>query len=153
MPIESKIIDFRVAEAVRFIKSNFDRDLDFTGLAETLNLSASRLRHLFKQETGVSFKGYVRKERMNRARRLLETSFLTIKEAARRSGISGVSHFVRDFEREFGLSPARYRKRYHSAEKNRLPEQNTEPESEQESEQITEEKKEQKIEIARTANK
>lgn len=123
---EREITDFRITEAVRFIKSNFDVDLDFTGLAETLNLSASRLRYLFKQQTGVSFRKYLRQERMKRARRLLETSFLSVKETARRSGITDTSHFVKDFKKEFGLTPARYRKRYHSSENNQLPEDESE---------------------------
>ena len=122
---EQKITDFRITEAVRLINSNLD-DLDFCNLAETLNLSPSRLRHLFKEQTGISFRKYLLQVRMTRARHLLETSFLTVKETAKRLGIGDASHFVRDFEKEFGLSPARYRKRYHSAEKSQLLEHESE---------------------------
>lgn len=127
---ENEITDFRIAEAIRSIKSNFDRELDFNALADTLNLSASRLRHLFKAETGISFRKYLRRERMRQAKRLLETSFLSVKETAKRVGIGDASHFVRDFEKEFGLSPAGYRKQYHSTVK----EQSHFPESTQKSE-------------------
>jgi transcriptional regulator GlxA family with amidase domain len=134
---EPETTDFRIAEAVRLIESNFDRDLDFNALAETLNLSASRFRHLFKAETGMSFRKYLRQQRMKQAKHLLETSFLSVKETAKRAGIGNISHFVRDFEKEFGLSPARYRKQYHRAVKEQL----SLPESEQ------------KSEIVKTANK
>jgi len=117
----SKITDFRIIEAIRLIDLNLDQDFDFNDLAETLNLSVTRLRHLFKEQTGVSFRKYLRQTRMQWARQLLETSFISVKETAKRSGIKDTSHFVRDFEKEFGLSPARYRKRYHSAEKTQLP--------------------------------
>ena len=134
---KQEITDFRIAEAIRLIESNFDRDLDFNALAETLNLSASRLRQLFKAETGMSFRKYLRHQRMRQAKHLLETSFFSVKETARRAGIVNISHFVRDFEKEFGLSPARYRKQYLSTVKKQL----SFPESEQ------------KSEIAKTANK
>jgi len=126
---EQKITDFRITEAVRLINSNLD-DLDFCNLAETLNLSPSRLRHLFKEQTGISFRKYLLQVRMTRARHLLETSFLTVKETAKRLGIGDASHFVRDFEKEFGLSPARYRKRYHTAEENQSPAHESEQKTE-----------------------
>jgi len=122
----SKITDFRIIEAIRLIDLNLEQDFDFTDLAETLNLSVTRLRHLFKEQTGVSFRKYLRQARMQRARQLLETSFISVKETAKRIGIKDTSHFVRDFEKEFGLSPARYRKRYHSAEKPHLLEHESE---------------------------
>jgi AraC-like DNA-binding protein len=82
---EQEITDFRVAEAVRSIKSNYNQELDFISLAETLNLSASRLRHLFKEQTGISFRKYLRQVRMSEARHLLETSFPRLR---RRRGVS-----------------------------------------------------------------
>ena len=115
MPAEQEITDFRVVEVVRFVESNFAQDLDFNALAETLNLSASRLRQLFKEQTGVSFGKYLRQVRINRARHLLETSFLKIRKIAELVGIRDASHFVKDFEKEFDLSPAQYRKSYLSA--------------------------------------
>ena len=117
MPAEQKITDFRVIEAVRFVESNYVRDLDFISLAATLNLSASRLRQLFKQQTGVSLGKYLRQVRMQQARHLLETSFLKIKQIAEQVGIGDTSHFVRDFEKQFGLSPAQYRKSHRPAQK------------------------------------
>ena len=112
---EPEITDFRIAEAIRLIESDFEQDFDFNRLAETLNLSASRLRHLFKKQTGVSFRKYLRKVRMKQAKQVLETSFLNVQETAHRVGIRDSSHFVRDFEKEFGLSPEKYRKWYLSA--------------------------------------
>lgn len=114
---KNEVTDIRIKEAVRQIESNFEQDFDFDRLAETFNLSASRLRHLFKQQTGISFRKYLRKVRMKQARFLLETSFLNVKETAHQVGISDSRNFVRDFENEFGLSSGRYRKQFYSAQK------------------------------------
>jgi AraC-like DNA-binding protein len=48
---------------------------------------------------------------MAKAKQLVETTFLTVKEIAHHVGISDQSHFVRDFERLYGLSPSRLRAR------------------------------------------
>jgi AraC family transcriptional regulator of arabinose operon len=109
-----KVKDIRILTAVKLVNANFNQNFDFNSLAETLNLSPSRLRHLFKTETGTSFIKYLRLVRMRRAKHLLETSFLSVKETARRVGITDATHFVRDFEKEFGLSPDRYRKQFHA---------------------------------------
>jgi AraC family transcriptional regulator of arabinose operon len=47
-------------------------------IAADLNLSSSRFRHLFKQELGLSPKHYLKLTRLNRAKKLLENSFLRI---------------------------------------------------------------------------
>jgi AraC family transcriptional regulator of arabinose operon len=112
---DSKVKDIRILTAIKLVNEKFDQNFDFNRLAETLNLSPSRLRHLFKSETGTSFIKYLRRVRMNQAKHLLETSFFTVKETARRVGITDASHFIRDFEKQFGLSPERYRRQFHSA--------------------------------------
>ena len=112
---ESKVKDIRILRAINLINSKFNQDFDFNGLAEALNLSPSRLRHLFKAETGMSFRKYLRLVRMRRAKSLLETSFLSVNEIAERVGIGDSSHFIREFEKQHGLSPGKYRKKRLSA--------------------------------------
>ena len=46
---------------------------------------------------------------MERAKELLETSFLSVKEIAHRVGLNDESHFVRDFKMIYGLTPISYR--------------------------------------------
>lgn len=77
--------------------------------AHALNISLSRFRHVFKEETGVSFARFVKLARLNRARRLLLGSRLRIKEVAANAGFNDVSHFVKDFKSVYGESPAKLR--------------------------------------------
>src|SRR5687768_3187080 len=49
---------------------------------------------------------------MQRARELLETSYLSVKQVMARVGVTDESHFVRDFKKACGLTPARYRERF-----------------------------------------
>lgn len=55
---------------------------------------------------------------MERARYLLETSFLSVKEITHTVGLNDESHFVRDFKKAYGTPPARYRKRSNGAHLN-----------------------------------
>ena len=80
-------------------------------LASMVNLSPSRLRHLFKQETGLTPSQYLKQARLRKAEVLLRTSFLTIKEIANHVGLTSAGHFVREFRKLYGLSPTAYRQR------------------------------------------
>jgi transcriptional regulator GlxA family with amidase domain len=82
-------------------------------MATSVNLSYSRLEHLFKAETGSTPLNYLRKLRIEKARELLETTFLTNQQIIIRVGIYDESHFVRDFKKAYGRSPSEYRKRHH----------------------------------------
>jgi AraC family transcriptional regulator of arabinose operon len=81
-------------------------------LAELVSLSSSRLRHLFKQETGKSLTQQLKEARLRRAEYLLRTSFLTIKQIAEEAGHISGSHFSREFRRVFGVSPSTYRRKF-----------------------------------------
>ena len=55
---------------------------------------------------------YLRLLRMERAKDLLESSFLSVKEIAFQVGLNDESHFVRDFKSTYGFSPALYRSQF-----------------------------------------
>ena len=57
---------------------------------------------------------YLRLLRMERAKELLESSFLSVKEIAHQVGLNDESHFVRDFKATYGFSPALYRSNFQS---------------------------------------
>ena len=49
---------------------------------------------------------------MERAKNLLESSFLSVKEIAYQVGLNDESHFVRDFKSTYGFTPALYRSHF-----------------------------------------
>jgi transcriptional regulator GlxA family with amidase domain len=108
-------MDHRVQAAIAFMNANLHRKLTPIEIAHSVRLSPSRLRELFKEQTGTSLKLYRRELRLERAKDLLETTFLSVKEVAASVGIHGLSHFVRDFEKAYGMSPARYAQRHRKA--------------------------------------
>lgn len=89
-------------------------ELSLTEFAQSVNLSVWRLCHIFKSDVGMPPIRYLRLLRMERAKVLLESSFLSVKEIAFRVGLNDESHFVRDFKSTYGYSPALYRSRFRS---------------------------------------
>lgn len=55
---------------------------------------------------------YFKAQRIQKARELLETTSLSVKEIAARVGIQDQSHFTRDFKRGHRLTPSQYREEY-----------------------------------------
>ena len=84
-------------------------ELSLSEFAHSVNLSVWRLCHIFKSDVGMPPIRYLRLLRMERARALLESSFLSVKEIAYQVGLNDESHFVRDFKSTYGFSPALYR--------------------------------------------
>ena len=109
-------MDPRVRRADTLIKKNIRRELILDEVAQSFNLSASRLRHMFTDAMGISPTRYLKTLRMRRAKELLETTFLNIKQIRLQVGIGDESHFVRDFKKMYGRSPSRHRAHHLSME-------------------------------------
>ncbi len=87
-------------------------ELSLSEFAQSVNLSVWRLCHIFKSDVGMPPIRYLRLLRMERAKNLLESSFLSVKEIAFQVGLNDESHFVRDFKSTYGFSPALYRSHF-----------------------------------------
>ena len=105
-------MDTRVQRAIILMEENLHRMVTERQFARQAGLTAQHFSVLFKADTGEPPMRYLNRLRMERARELLESavqSHLSVKEIAACVGCRDVSHFVRDFEMRFGLSPKRYR--------------------------------------------
>jgi len=102
-------MDIRVKSAIALMESNLKRGLKPNHLSRSVHLSRSRLRHLFKDETGLSPLQYLNYLKMKRAKELLESSFLSIKEILIEINLNSSSRFALNFKRAYGLTPSAYR--------------------------------------------
>jgi transcriptional regulator GlxA family with amidase domain len=102
-------MDPRVDFVVSYIRINYRRRLTLAEMASTVNLSRWRLCHLFKEGMGVSPERFLTQVRLEKAKQLLETEFLTVKEVMNRVGMSDASFFARTFRATYGNSPGKYR--------------------------------------------
>src|SRR3989442_9294691 len=105
-------MDQRVETVIAFMKANLDRKITPIEIAQSVRLSPSRLREVFKDETGTSLARYRRELRMERAKHLLETTFLSVKEVAAGVGLTSVGQFAIDFKKAYRMTPSEYAQRH-----------------------------------------
>ena len=105
-------LDKRVEKIIEMMREDVRGELSLSEFAQSVNLSIWRLCHIFKSDVGMPPMRFLRLLRMERAKDLLESSFLSVKEIAYRVGLNDESHFVRDFKATYGSSPACYRTQF-----------------------------------------
>jgi transcriptional regulator GlxA family with amidase domain len=101
-------MDRRIELLISQMENQISGNWNTETLARQVNLSASRLRHLFKEQTGMTPSQYLRSLRLSHAKHLLQTTFLTIKEIASLVGLS-TTNFVREFKLLHDCTPTEYR--------------------------------------------
>jgi AraC family transcriptional regulator of arabinose operon len=105
-------MDRRIELIISTIKADTAAAWDTPALAALVNLSPSRFRHLFKQETGTTPAQYLKDCRLRKAEKMLRTTFLSVKQILKQVGLTSNAHFVRDFRNLYGVTPTAYRKRF-----------------------------------------
>jgi AraC-like DNA-binding protein len=103
-------MDDRVEMVVSFLRDNYHHRLTLAEMGQVVSLSQWRLCHLFKLELGTSPKEFLTQVRLEKAKDLLETEFLSVKEAMNEVGISDASYFTRSFKATYGMTPAECRR-------------------------------------------
>jgi len=107
--------DWRVEKVCHIITSACSaqgRPISLGVAAKSVNMSSSRLRHIFKAETGMSPGKFAKMQRLFRAAELLKSSAMSVKEIIAEIGVNDSSHFTRDFTKVFGVTPTDYRHRW-----------------------------------------
>ena len=93
-----------------FIESRLDADLTLQRLAAETGYSRSHFLRMFRATMGMTPHRYVLKRRVERARQMLEQVEPSIAEVALRCGFSSQAHLTLAFRKEFGITPAEYRR-------------------------------------------
>ncbi len=101
--------DYRIRKILEALED--DPAKTFQELANLVNLSKSRLGHLFKLQMGVDLSHFLANIRLEKAAELLRQTELSIKEIAGRVGYHHPSSFDRGFQHKFGIPPADFRKK------------------------------------------
>lgn len=91
-----------------YIHEHLARDLTLTELAEQSGFSQFHLTRLFRKAIGCSLHQYVIEQRVQAARRLMETGQASLKAIAAQVGFADQSHLTRHFKRLTGGTPAEY---------------------------------------------
>ena len=102
-----------MSEAVAFIDEHLnDEGLSIVSVAEQVYLNPVYFGRVFKNTFHMTFKKYLMKKRMEKARELLEKEDISIGEICERVGIGNPSYFSHLFKEYTGKLPSEYKKEY-----------------------------------------
>ncbi|AXX28386.1 Transcriptional regulator containing an amidase domain and an AraC-type DNA-binding HTH domain [Actinosynnema pretiosum subsp. pretiosum] len=94
---------------------HLDEPLDLRALAGRARMSVRTFTRRFREETGASPGEWLLRQRVDRARRLLETTDLPVDQVARHAGFGTGAALRQRFAAALGVSPSGYRTTFRSA--------------------------------------
>ena len=98
-----------IQKTLRYIRSNLDREILVTEIADYVSLNPVYLTRAFKKATGSSLKRFIENEKIEAAKHLLSTTGLPVSVISGHVGYANYSNFTRSFKLITGLTPTEYR--------------------------------------------
>ncbi len=102
----------QIRPVLAYVDRHCHEGITLDDVAQVVHVSSSRVRHLFKDVTGVSFKEYLTQVRLAEAKRLLLGTDLSVVEIARAVSYTNLNQFYKVFYRSCAMSPGEYRRYY-----------------------------------------
>jgi AraC-like DNA-binding protein len=100
-----------VARAEQLLTDAVDKPPAIPRLARDLGVAYSYFRREFKRHTGLAPYQYVRRLRLEKARRMIGSSSESIQSISERLGFASAYHLSAAFKKEFGQAPDHWRRR------------------------------------------
>ena len=97
---------------IRYLHEHLDKEISLNILADEFHLSSQYISQLFKSEIGVNFLAYLTSIRMERAKKLLLATSLSIGEISEKCGYADYRVFTKAFKKEEGSTPSQYRRNF-----------------------------------------
>ena len=104
---------FALDDVFAYIQENYsDETMSLQKVAQKYYITAPYLGKLIKEKTGDSFRSYLLRLRMEKAKNLLIKSNYTVYKIAHMVGFADANYFILRFQKSEDISPARYREVY-----------------------------------------
>jgi transcriptional regulator GlxA family with amidase domain len=104
--------DHPLRPTIAWMEENALDPLDLQAIANHASVSVRTLNRQFREHFGTTPSGLLAKMRVDRARRLLESTGLTVDRVAEQSGFGSYASLRYHFRRTVGVSPQKYRQSY-----------------------------------------
>lgn len=108
---ENKHLDknLPIRAGIDYLHLHYAENPTIATLAKECRISEVYFRRIFKKETGKTPAEYRNKLRLDKAKEYLKYNDISIQEISENLGYSTVSHFIKQFKNNFGLSPLQFR--------------------------------------------
>lgn len=99
-----------VAKALRYIQHNSLSPISLSNVAEAVGRTAPHVAAVVKSETGFSVGTWITAARIAKAAQLLQHTDIAVDQIAPKIGWQDTTHFIRQFRKIYGMTPAAWRK-------------------------------------------
>lgn len=99
-----------VEQTIAYVRTNLDKPISRESITNELHISEGHISHLFKKETGFSLTEYITNMRIEKAKKLLSDSNISITDICEQIGYNYQAYFTKIFKEKTGVSPMQYRK-------------------------------------------
>jgi len=100
------------SDALDWAISNIDQNINVHKFAQRAQMTRRTFDRQFRKSLNMSAKEWLTKQKLQRAKRLLETTRLKIDRVAENSGFDNAISMRHNFRKNLQLSPARYRQQF-----------------------------------------
>ena len=101
----------KLKQAIEYINDNLDRKINIHDIAKEIDISNYYFCRMFHASTGITPYQYVLRQRVTKAKQLLESSKLSLSDIAYECGFSSHSQMTQHFRKQTGITPKAYRNR------------------------------------------
>ncbi|MDO4174824.1 MAG: AraC family transcriptional regulator [Eubacteriales bacterium] len=100
----------QITQAIRYMNAHLYEPLSVGDVAAAVNWSQAHFSRAFKAHTGYSPYEYIVLRRIDKAKHMLTSTRMTVKEIAYHTGYHSEENFIHSFQKNVGISPALFRK-------------------------------------------
>lgn len=101
--------DIFVYQLKQYIDAHLDADISIKTLCSHFYVSRSKLYKISKDNFDMGISDYIKNQRINKAKKLIENTDNTISQIAAQVGINDTNYFIRTFKNLQKVTPLKYR--------------------------------------------
>ena len=114
---DSEKNDERVISSItRYMQEHLSEEISLSVLADVFHLNSQYISQLFKNEIGVGFLAYLTNIRIEKAKKLLLSTALSVTEISSSAGYGDYRVFTKVFKKAEGVTPSQFRREFLNSE-------------------------------------
>lgn len=113
---EERVISY----ITRYMQEHLSEEISLSVLADEFHLNPQYISQLFKNEIGVGFHAYLTNIRIEKAKKMLLSSALSVTEISSLAGYGDYRVFTKVFKKAEGVTPSQFRRGFLEREKSKI---------------------------------
>ena len=110
--ISASLLSQRTISAINYVETHFQEKITEQEVAPICGMSVFTFSRIFRNEHSITFREFLIKHRIMRAKEFLQNPKIAIIDVAQLSGFTDTSNFARLFRRYIGMAPSYYQKKH-----------------------------------------